>query len=90
MTRAQAKSKAYSLTVSVRTESGRCEIGLGLDDIGPEERRFLFDTLRRTTEGGSAQLGLHESGPGEKTLSLLLKEPISVEIGVTAAINGSH
>jgi hypothetical protein len=82
--------KSYVLTVTARTESGRAEISLGLDELDPEERKFLFNTLRRTTQGGSAMFGLNETGPGEKTLSLLLKEPISTDLAVRASINGSH
>lgn len=86
----QSQSKAYAITVSARTESGRCEVSIGLDELSTGERQFLFDTLRRTQQGGEAILGLEETGPGEKTLSVLLKEPIPVEIGVRSAINGSH
>lgn len=87
----KTQHKAYSLTVICRTEDGRCEVELGLDNEPPENRAFLFHTLRRTQQGGTAQLGLHETGPGEKTLSLLLKENTPIATGVRASmINGTH
>ena len=86
MKKTEHTKREYTLDIIARTESGRIEVSIGLEDLGPGERKFLFDALRRTTKGGGATLGLHETGPGEKTLSLLLKEPIPVDTAVKGAI----
>ena len=85
--------KAYSLDLIARTESGRCELSMGLDACSPAERRFLFDMLRRTAKGGSVGFDVQQSGEGEQRLTLLLRQPTvddAVRQEMPSHANGSH
>ncbi len=75
MNKTPSKSKAYSLTLRVRSESGLCEISMGIDAMQPEERKFLFDTLRKTKQGGTIGFDMNQTKEGEQRLTLLLKQP---------------
>ncbi len=78
--------KAHSLSLVARTESGRCEISMGLDELSPLDRKFLFDSLRGTQEGGSIGFDMMQTSHGEQKITLLLKAP-NIDAAVQDALN---
>lgn len=90
MEKTSNRTKSYALTLTVRCEYGRAELTLDIDALSKPERQFLFDVMRRTQEGGHVGFDLTESGPGEKRLMFLLREPVGIDKGVKAAIVQSN
>ena len=73
MKKTAKETKAYSLALVTRTESGRCEVTLGLDNLTQLDRKFLFDSLKGTQEGGSIGFDMYQTPQGEQKITLLLK-----------------
>ena len=76
------RTLTHEMTLTVRSESGRCAVSIGLDDLTAPERKFLFDVVSRTNKGGSVGFGMEQNKPGEMALTLLLSDPIPVAAAV--------
>lgn len=69
------KDHEFDMNISVRTESGRCNIDLGLGHLSPEQREFIFNSLANTHKGGSTGFGMKTLETGEIILEITLKGP---------------
>ena len=76
------RTSQNELTITVRSESGRCAVEIGTDSLSMQERKLLFDILRRTHEGGMVSFSLAPSKPGEMALTFLLSDPIPLAAAV--------
>jgi hypothetical protein len=62
---------AHQLTLSVRTESGTVSIDVGIQWLTSQERKFLFQLVKRAKEGGTIGFGVD---PGENGSSIIKLE----------------
>ena len=69
------KDHEFDMSVSVRTESGRCNVDLGLDHLDAGQREFIFSALANTHKGGSTGFGMKTLETGEVILEITLKGP---------------
>jgi hypothetical protein len=93
MKKTEHKAKAYALSLVARTESGRCEITMGLDQLTRLDRKFLFDSLKGTQEGGSVGFDMSQTPEGEQKITMLLRSATvvaAVRQEIPDHANGSH
>lgn len=81
---------SYDLSIMCRSESGRCSFDVGLDNLAPHERKFLFNAIAAVKQGGSVEFSLTQTGVGEKQLTLTMRDKGAVAIGVSQAIETAH
>ncbi len=62
-----------AMSLTIRTESGKCEVIMGLEGCSIMERRFLFNMLQATKQGGSIGFDVQQSAEGEHRLTMLLR-----------------
>lgn len=66
------------LTLSIRTERGKCAIDMGLDHLNRPERDFIFSSVANTLKGGSAGFGMKTLETGEIIIEITLSGSIPV------------
>lgn len=73
------------MTLTVRTETGRVSIEIGLNEFSVKERRFLFDSIRSVQKQGQVTFSLTNVENGVRELTLRLADTC-VEGAVQAAL----
>lgn len=63
------------IVITVRTESGKVEMEIGLDSLSRAERRLLFSTVGMISKGGTVGFGLTTTDAGDKDLTFRITEP---------------
>lgn len=63
---------AYQLTLTVRAESGTTSIDVGLQRLTSQERKFLFQLIKRAKEGGTIGFGVDPGKNGSSIIKLEL------------------
>lgn len=63
---------AHQLTLTVRTEQGTVSIDVGIQWLTSQERKFLFQLVKRAKEGGTVGFGVDPADDGSSIIKLVL------------------
>ena len=63
---------AHQLTLTVRTEDGTVGIDVGIHWLTRQERKFLFQLIKRAKEGGTVGFGVDAGDDGASIVKLSL------------------
>ena len=84
--------KRHEMSLSIRSEDGRCNVDVGLDELSPLERKVIFRALQRTIQGGAVGFDFKQTSAHESVMTLTLTAPKAIENTVhrqISALNGS-
>lgn len=67
-----SKSHDFDMTLTARTEDGRCALEMDLDHLSPIQRGFIFSSMAATLKGGSTGFGMRTLENGDIVIEITL------------------